>query len=140
FCCGVDGRVRMPHPWPIHKLPGAPFFRSLIAEGWASHPLALDLEAGQPCYFSAPWHFLNFFPLPQGHGSLRPTFSPVRRCVGWLASPPPAIVAASSSRCFLRWHSFSSASIVVDGCRVGIEISLGSASSVIGRAALATGG
>jgi hypothetical protein len=23
----------------------------------------------------APWHFLNFFPLPQGQGSLRPTLS-----------------------------------------------------------------
>ena len=22
----------------------------------------------------APWHFLNFFPLPQGHGSFLPTF------------------------------------------------------------------
>src|SRR5439155_6155412 len=25
-----------------------------------------------------PWHFLNFLPLPQGQGSLRPTFSDVR--------------------------------------------------------------
>jgi hypothetical protein len=25
------------------------------------------------------WHFLNFFPLPQGHRSLRPTFI-TRRC------------------------------------------------------------
>src|SRR2546422_1975784 len=24
-------------------------------------------------YTAAPWHFLNFLPLPQGHGSLRPT-------------------------------------------------------------------
>ena len=24
---------------------------------------------------AAPWHFLYFLPLPQGHGSLRPTFS-----------------------------------------------------------------
>src|SRR5437763_6044509 len=24
-------------------------------------------------YAAAPWHFLNFLPLPQGHGSLRPT-------------------------------------------------------------------
>src|SRR5258705_7702187 len=24
-------------------------------------------------YAPAPWHFLNFLPLPQGHGSLRPT-------------------------------------------------------------------
>src|SRR3989441_13169179 len=23
-------------------------------------------------YAAAPWHFLNFLPLPQGHGSLRP--------------------------------------------------------------------
>jgi hypothetical protein len=27
----------------------------------------------------APWHFLYFLPEPQGQGSLRPTFSPVRR-------------------------------------------------------------
>jgi hypothetical protein len=25
-----------------------------------------------------PWHFLYFFPLPHGHGSLRPTFGPAR--------------------------------------------------------------
>src|SRR5947209_20490381 len=24
-------------------------------------------------YIAAPWHFLNFLPLPHGHGSLRPT-------------------------------------------------------------------
>src|SRR5688572_6547032 len=29
----------------------------------------------------APWQFLNFFPLPQGHGSLRPTFGISRRIV-----------------------------------------------------------
>lgn len=29
----------------------------------------------------APWHFLYFFPLPQGQGSLRPTLSAVR-CTG----------------------------------------------------------
>ncbi len=26
-------------------------------------------------YKLAPWHFLNFLPLPQGHGSLRPTLA-----------------------------------------------------------------
>ena len=26
----------------------------------------------------APWHFLNFFPLPQGHRELRPTFPAAR--------------------------------------------------------------
>src|SRR5690348_2064303 len=31
----------------------------------------------------APWHFLYFFPLPHGHGSLRPIFvGPVGRVVG----------------------------------------------------------
>src|SRR5881409_3480014 len=38
------------------------------------------MRRGAPCsvplvsvYTPAPWHFLNFLPLPQGHGSLRPT-------------------------------------------------------------------
>src|SRR5438477_11132376 len=30
-------------------------------------------------YSPAPWHFLNFLPLPQGHGSFRPTRSEERR-------------------------------------------------------------
>ena len=30
-------------------------------------------------YAAAPWHFLYFLPEPQGHGSLRPTLSPVPR-------------------------------------------------------------
>src|ERR1700734_482913 len=91
--------------------------------------------------FYAPWHFLYFLPLPQGQGSLRPTLSPVvRRCTGCDVSLPPARLAAASSRSFLRWNSFSSASIVVEGCRVGIEISRGAPSPTIGCAALATGG
>ena len=95
---------------------------------------------GRKIAYSAPWHFLYFLPLPQGQGSLRPTFSPVRRWAAWAASPAPANCAASSSRCFLRWNSFSSASMVVEGWRVGMEISRGAASSVAGLAALATGG
>src|SRR2546427_10347159 len=31
---------------------------------------------------AAPWHFLYFFPLPQGQGSFRPTFAPVRTGLG----------------------------------------------------------
>src|SRR5690606_10905982 len=31
-------------------------------------------KAGMPYQAPAPWHFLNFWPLPQGQGSLRPTF------------------------------------------------------------------
>ena len=30
-------------------------------------------SSAEPLY--APWHFLYFFPLPQGQGSLRPTLS-----------------------------------------------------------------
>lgn len=98
-----------------------------------------------PRYCSIPWHFLYFFPLPQGHGSFRPTFSPVRRCDGWLPSPPPDRLATSNSRCFFRWNSFSSASIVVEGCRVWIDISPAGTfntapSEPAGLAALATGG
>jgi hypothetical protein len=29
----------------------------------------------------APWHFLNFFPLPQRHGSLRPGLALAGRCM-----------------------------------------------------------
>src|SRR6185503_3540651 len=35
-----------------------------------------------------PWHFLYFFPLPHGHGSLRPTFGSSRRTVLITSSPP----------------------------------------------------
>ena len=34
-------------------------------------------EGGQAICCWRPWHFLNFFPLPQGQGSFRPA-------VGWL--------------------------------------------------------
>src|SRR3954466_10010473 len=37
----------------------------------------------------APWQFLNFLPLPHGHGSLRPTFGVSRRIVtlgNWISS------------------------------------------------------
>src|SRR2546422_3438009 len=35
-------------------------------------------------YAVAPWHFLNFLPLPQGHGSLRPM-----PAYGLAATPAP---------------------------------------------------
>src|SRR2546428_10386 len=41
-----------------------------IASSWRRY------SSSSGCTFSytaAPWHFLNFLPLPQGHGSLRPT-------------------------------------------------------------------
>ena len=43
---------------------------------------ATDLLNGKsvpaPTVTQAPQHFLNFFPLPQGQGSLRPTFGLLR--------------------------------------------------------------
>lgn len=32
----------------------------------------------RPNQTEAPWHFLYFLPLPQGQGSLRPVFGPLR--------------------------------------------------------------
>src|SRR3989442_15314527 len=46
----------------------------------------------------APWHFLYFFPLPHGHGSFRPPFSPVRRTV-LSPFPPPASSPRFSFNC-----------------------------------------
>ena len=40
-----------------------------------------DAEAPRPSSAEpshTPWHFLYFFPLPQGQGSLRPTLSSLR--------------------------------------------------------------
>src|SRR2546422_679795 len=34
---------------------------------------ARSTSRGSYDYIAAPWHFLNFLPLPQGQGSLRPT-------------------------------------------------------------------
>src|SRR3954471_16428758 len=41
------------------------------------------------CHAPCPWHFLYFFPLPHGHGSLRPTFGASWRTVLTAASSPP---------------------------------------------------
>jgi hypothetical protein len=50
------------------------FFGSPIGAGFAM--------ARNQCNLSgAPQHCLNFFPLPQGHGSLRPIFRVARRTV-----------------------------------------------------------
>ena len=35
-------------------------------------------QRGPTTHLHFPQHCLNFFPLPQGQGSLRPTFGPVR--------------------------------------------------------------
>src|ERR1039458_4145722 len=67
-------------------------------------PLARGHAADQPCprgSYPAPWHFLYFFPLPHGQGSLRPTFCPTATVLGPLESSPPTGSAASSLS-FLR--------------------------------------
>ena|ERR1043165_5752495 len=61
----------------------------------------LSYETGRQMdrpYEFTPQHFLYFLPDPQGQGSLRPTFAPLRTrcCTGWY-SPEPAMRACSSS-------------------------------------------
>src|ERR1700682_5015622 len=67
----------------------------------------------------APQHFLYFLPLPQGHGSLRPTFSPERTTCWTCMSPAPAMRACSSSFFFLRWKASSISSTEVATWRGG---------------------
>jgi hypothetical protein len=66
-------------------------------------PLALNTSMRKhvaPTYATRPQQFLYFFPLPQGQGSLRPTFGPPRRTgrssfISPAPSPfPPAIAIA----------------------------------------------
>src|ERR1017187_5898770 len=71
-------------PYPLQSSFGR--ISSWASEAWC-HP--------------APWHFLSFFPLPHGHGSLRPTFCPTATVLGPLESSPPNCSAASSLS-FLR--------------------------------------
>src|SRR5439155_12659336 len=47
---------------------------------------------------AAPWHFLYFFPLPHGQGSLRPTFGSSRRTVFTAASSPPTRAGLGAER------------------------------------------
>src|SRR5450759_772478 len=60
----------------------------------------------------APWHFLYFFPLPQGQGSLRPVFCPVTTGVAPPDPSPPTNCNCSISRSFLRWMLRVKSSIV----------------------------
>ena len=53
-----------------------------VVEGQRLGRLLFDID---PPY---PWHFLYFLPLPQGQGSLRPTFGPSRRTVCTSSVPP----------------------------------------------------
>src|SRR5476649_557952 len=46
-------------------------------------------------YASLPWQALNFLPLPQGQGSLRPTLTPMPKV--WSCGSSGAAIGASSS-------------------------------------------
>src|SRR5229473_1027760 len=54
------------------------------------------------CPTQAPWHFLYFFPDPQGQGSLRPTFAPARTGFGASACAGP--VWYCKSFCWRCWR------------------------------------
>ncbi len=53
-------------------------FRQQAAVRWGTIELTRGREAGAVILRYTPWHFLYFFPLPQGQGSLRPTLSSFR--------------------------------------------------------------
>src|SRR5690606_34186385 len=55
----------------------------------------------------APWHFLNFLPLPQGHGSLRPT--PSNCAIAAVAAPGNAARPRLSVACTLRFGAAAGA-------------------------------
>src|ERR1700688_136865 len=82
--------------------------RSLASLGMTIHESwEARATAARETYEFAPQHFLYFLPLPQGQGSLRPTFSPERTTCWTCMSPAPAIRACSSSFFFLRWKASS---------------------------------
>src|SRR5947207_1802881 len=60
---------------------------------------------------SFPQHFLYFFPLPHGHGSLRPTFGAsftiCRTLTGASSSPPPPAGTISALGTVAGWASAS---------------------------------
>src|SRR3954452_19955155 len=72
-------------------------------------PSLRETETGRPegparstsgvVYATAPWHFLYFLPLPQGHGALRGTLSEIACGAAPLFPPPPPPPLGVSSPC-----------------------------------------
>ena len=62
-------------------------------------PQKAGLPPGRSLSYTAvrPWHFLNFLPLPHGHGSLRPTFPSVLR-TGFCVVDSSRLVCSRSKR------------------------------------------
>src|SRR5579884_3523914 len=57
--------------------------------------LPVNPQSPIPDQTAAPWHFLNFFPLPQGQGSLRPT--PANGFAAGPAGAPGAVPTAAGA-------------------------------------------
>src|SRR5580700_4640145 len=85
----------------------------LSASTFALHSTRSEGRNSERRLLYAPQHFLYFLPLPQGQGSLRPTFSPRTTCCTACISPAPAMRACSSSRRLRRWKASSMSSIEV---------------------------
>ena len=137
-------QARVPYRLPVaaaigwrQRLFDVPFKRMLGTElvSLLKQPAAWYGRAGTPeqrqgsqfLFPHAPWHFLYFFPLPQGQGSLRPTLSSVRwtvwgavgssprlsvltvesrykgRKIIWLCHSSPLLTSAINSRSSMAW-------------------------------------
>src|ERR1700721_4453767 len=82
--------------------------------------LVRGLAPGTTLFFYAPWHFLYFFPDPQGQGSFPPPFPcPRTTCCTGCESPAPAIRACSSSLRLRRMKASSNSSAEVETIRDG---------------------
>src|SRR5438105_5893185 len=84
---------------------GSPARRELRAGGGARRFACRD-------YTTRPQQFLYFFPLPHGHGSLRPTFGMARRdgrsrVISLSPSPLPVTAAIAPTRCRSRTGAFA---------------------------------
>src|SRR3990170_1151931 len=73
------------------------------------------------CY-AAPWHFLYFLPLPQGQGSLRPTFGSSRLTCRMTSSPP--VRAGRGVPCLTRGGALPPTAPNGDGAAVAGELSV----------------
>src|SRR5256885_6746388 len=64
------------------KRRGVCFFFFQAEDGIRDYKVTGVQTCALPIGAQAPWHFLNFLPLPQGQGSLRPGCSPLTM-VSW---------------------------------------------------------
>src|SRR6266516_2033079 len=74
------------------------FWKERAISTWSANSSIRHVRRGTLCsaslvlfYAPAPWHFLNFLPLPHGHGSFRPTPALGFTAVAEAAPPAPAV-------------------------------------------------